>query len=172
MVVEASGTIQNPTRIRSYPRPNPGVRPRCCPSEPERGQRSIVTAAHSDDRGTAGAIQSLQECEVLQSELEETGWDQLNEALAWFSKSILKDDHFREPGLRRDLGRSSSDTKEERLSWYQQSMTPLQRSADRAPKGPMRTHGSTKWEKANRFMLSQGCILWGEGTETKKSTLW
>ena len=46
------------------------------------GQRSIVTAAPIlDDQGTVrGAVQSLQEVKSLQWELDQMGWDRINEA--------------------------------------------------------------------------------------------
>jgi PAS domain S-box-containing protein len=79
------------------------------------GQRSIVTAAPIlDDQGTIrGAIQSLQEVKSLQWELEEMGWDHLNEA---FVSPVFKVDSqgtitFWNRACEETFGRSASDMK-------------------------------------------------------------
>jgi PAS domain S-box-containing protein len=79
------------------------------------GQRSIVTAAPIlDDQGTVrGAIQSLQEVKSFQRELEEIGWDQLNEA---FVSPVFRVDPqgmitFWNRACEETFGRSSSDVR-------------------------------------------------------------
>lgn len=78
-------------------------------------KRSIVTAAPIlDDQGAIrGAIQSLQEVKSLQGELEEMGWDHLNEA---FVSPVFKVDSqgtitFWNRACEETFGRSSSDMK-------------------------------------------------------------
>ena len=79
------------------------------------GLRAVVTAAPIlDEQGTVrGAIQSLQEVKSLQGELEQTGWDQLNET---FVSPVFKVDAqgtitFWNRACEEAFGRTASDMK-------------------------------------------------------------